>query len=134
MEAIAATSGQAAPAYVGARRTATVHAARLTNFYPLYDGANDQVDRVLPVRRTIFQRIFPRYELSTSETRDQGLGPSFIEIPDWESPAAGTPAVGQERALSGTDRAAPAALLESPPMRPRAPLPAGQGQRIDILV
>jgi len=134
MEAIAATSGQAAPAYVGARRTATVHAARLTNFYPLYDGANDQVDRVLPVRRTIFQRVLPRYELSTSETRDQGLGPTFIEIPDWESPEASSPAVGQERALLGADRAAAAALRESLPMRPRAPLPTGQGQRIDILV
>jgi len=134
MEAIVATSSQAAPAYVGARRTATVHAAKLTNFYPLYDAANDQVDRVLPVRRTIFQRVLPRYELSTSETRDEGLGPTFIEIPDWESPAAATPAVGQERALSGAARAAAAALRDSPPMRPQAPLPAGQGQRIDIFV
>jgi hypothetical protein len=51
----------------------------LTNFYPLYGDANDQVDRVTAVNRTLFQRVIPRYELSTSDTRDSGLGPEFIE-------------------------------------------------------
>jgi len=68
------------------RRTATVPAsARLTNFYPLYGAANDQVDRVLRVQPVQFQRVIPRYWLSTSETRDQGLGPMFAGIP--ETPA-----------------------------------------------
>ena len=53
----------------------------LTNFYPSYDRANDQVDRVVPVRRTIFQRVISRYRLSTSETRDEELGPAFIDVP-----------------------------------------------------
>ena len=53
----------------------------LTNFYPLYDGANDQVDPVTSVRRVFFQRVIPRYRLSTSETRDEGLGPDFVYAP-----------------------------------------------------
>jgi hypothetical protein len=56
-------------------------ASVLTNFYPTYGPANDQVDPVLPVRRTIFQRVVPRYRLSTSETRDEGVGPLFNQIP-----------------------------------------------------
>jgi hypothetical protein len=56
-------------------------AVLLTNFYPEYDGANDQVDPVLPVRSARFQRVVPRYRLSTSETRDQGTGPAFISVP-----------------------------------------------------
>lgn len=137
---MAASPGGAAPAYVGARRMATVHAARLTNFYPLYDGANDQVDRVLPVRRTIFQRVFPRYELSTSETRDQGVGPTFIEIPDWETPLGAF--AGPRRGDSASRQPAPAelALRETAALRetrvagPRAPLEAGLGRRIDMLI
>ncbi|NBC30648.1 MAG: hypothetical protein GVY29_11750 [Spirochaetes bacterium] len=121
-----------------------MHGARLTNFYPLYDGANDQVDRVLPVRRAIFQRILPRYELSTSETRDEGVGPNFIETADWEPPGAPSPGAARGSVAAPSGVAAPeeqaptvaptAALLETPVMRPRAPLPAGQGLRVDILV
>ena len=112
----------ALPAYVAARPSATVKVARLTNFYPLYDAANDQVDRIVPVRRTIFQRIIPRYELSTSETRDQGLGPNFIEVPSFsyvfgEPPAAATP----------TDTEAQGPVSSRP-----SPLPAGVGRRIDL--
>ena len=49
----------------------------LTNFYPRYGAANDQVDRILEVHPIYFQRIIPRYRLSTSETRDLGVGPMF---------------------------------------------------------
>jgi hypothetical protein len=66
----------AAGAYVAARYT---RRGVLSNFYPLYDGRNDQVDRVSAVYRPLFQRMFPRYELSTSDTRDTGLGPAFIQ-------------------------------------------------------
>ena len=52
-----------------------------TNFYPLYDGKNDQVDRVSSVRPVAFQIIIPRYRLSTSDTRDLGTGPGLEEIP-----------------------------------------------------
>lgn len=68
-------------------RTAAVpSSAGLTNFYPLYNGANDQVDAVVRVQPVQFQRIFPRYELSTSETRDLGLGPMFADIPENPAP------------------------------------------------
>jgi hypothetical protein len=79
------------------RRTAVLPAsARLTNFYPLYGAANDQVDAVLRVQPVQFQRIIPRYRLSTSETRDQGLGPMFAGIP--ETPAQ---SFGRTAALAG---------------------------------
>jgi hypothetical protein len=87
--------------------------AALTNFYPTYDGQNDQVDRVSPVRRAVFQRVIPRYRLSTSETRDEGVGPAFISIDrKTEAPEAIRP--------KGTQEA----------FRP-APLPHGSGSLVD---
>jgi hypothetical protein len=68
-----------AVANVARRVVPEMQTARLTNFYPTYDGANDQVDRIVPVRRAFFQRVVPRYRLSMSETRDQGLGPRFLD-------------------------------------------------------
>lgn len=116
----------ASSAYVAARRSPTVNTARLTNFYPLYDAANDQVDRVSPVRRTIFQRVIPRYELSTSETRDQGVGPAFIEVPSFSYSIGSA-----EEAPRG--RAAPLpGGVAAPPAVTQAPLPEGVGQRIDL--
>lgn len=53
---------------------------RMTNFYPLYGSDNDQVDSVSPIRALAFQKVIPRYRLSTSETRDQGTGPALEEI------------------------------------------------------
>ena len=102
----------------------------LTNFYPLYDGANDQVDPVIPVRRAFFQRVIPRYRLSTSETRDEGLGPDFIYAPAYppSGPAARHAAAGREPAspggqVSGPGVAAPSRLyrLDSEPPIPREP-------------
>ena len=57
-----------------------IPAYRITNFYPLYDGQNDQVDPVTAVRPVRFQPIIPRYRLSSSETRDDGTGPAFLEV------------------------------------------------------
>ncbi|UCF96114.1 MAG: hypothetical protein JSV89_13120 [Spirochaetaceae bacterium] len=65
----------------GSRTTPFPGSLRYTNFYPLYNGANDQVDPVLRVQPVQFQRILPRYSLSTSETRDLGVGPMFDEVP-----------------------------------------------------
>ena len=48
-----------------------------TNFYPRYGAPNDQIDPIIKVQPIQFQRVVPRYRLSTSETRDQGLGPVF---------------------------------------------------------
>jgi hypothetical protein len=60
--------------------------ARMTNFYPRYNDANDQVDRISRIRPITFQRVIPRYRLSTSETRDAGTGPAFDEIPVSSAP------------------------------------------------
>jgi hypothetical protein len=101
-------------ASVGARRTGTVPAsARLTNFYPLYGAANDQVDRVVPVRPVQFQRVIPRYRLSTSETRDQGVGPMFAGIPETPAVAPGRPEAAAGRAAWPEDRRRPAPAATS---------------------
>ena len=92
----------------------------LTNFYPTYDGANDQVDPVLPVRRSIFQRIIPRYRLSASETRDEGLGPAFVEST-------------YLTASEGLQSPAPGSSGKSVSPKPQpAPLKPGTGSLVDI--
>lgn len=134
MDAVSASS-----AYVAGRRPPAVNIARLTNFYPLYNEANDQVDRVVPVRRAVFQRVIPRYELSTSETRDQGVGPDFIEVPsfsysigsaarDHTARAGQTPAREESPAVAATGSRPTGAW--TPGMQ--APLPEGVGLRIDL--
>jgi hypothetical protein len=52
-----------------------------TRFYPQYTGGLDYVSYVSPVERVAFQKVLPRYMLSTSQTRDTGLGPLFERIP-----------------------------------------------------
>ena len=80
-----------------------------TNFYPRYGSANDQVDPVSEIHPIYFQRVVPRYRISTSETRDLGVGPMFD-----------------------------AAVLRTtyPKIKPRPrlePLPSWKGRRIDAL-
>ena len=51
-----------------------------TNFYPTYmEGNNDIVTPTSASYRTEFQSVIPRYELSMTETRDKGTGPTFLE-------------------------------------------------------
>jgi hypothetical protein len=79
-----------------------------TNFYPSYSAANDQVDPILRIHPIYFQRVIPRYRISTSETRDLGVGPVFdaaVFMPRYPT-------------------AKPKAHLE--------PLPSWQGRRIDV--
>ena len=87
---------------------------RISNFYPLYGSDNDQVDRVSAVKPPTFQKIIPRYRLSTSETRDQGTGPVFEEISSTAFPL--------------TRRSAPFRNQSNPPLR------YWQGNRIDLSV
>lgn len=54
---------------------------RPTNFYPNYGEGFDHVSPVYPVRRTAFQRVLQRYRLSSTLTRDTGLGPRVETIP-----------------------------------------------------
>ena len=51
-----------------------------TNFYPTYvDNNRDKVTPASPTFRTDFQKVIPRYDLSMTETRDKGTGPTFLE-------------------------------------------------------
>ena len=52
-----------------------------TNFYPTYvDGSLDKVTNATATHSTQFQTVIPRYDLSMSETRNAGTGPTFLEI------------------------------------------------------
>ena len=51
-----------------------------TNFYPTYvDGNKDKVTPTAPTFTTQFQTVIPRYNLSMTETRNEGTGPTFLE-------------------------------------------------------
>jgi len=140
---------EATAAEVGRRAYAYAWTPVLTNFYPTYDGANDQVDRVTAVRRTRFQRVIPRYRLSTSETRDEGLGPSFIDMPSarvtersgrhgrpYHRPAAAAADVSPAEAAAGAGGmpavGSPAAYPLRGPQPTPAPLRPGTGLRVDV--
>ena len=52
-----------------------------TNFYPTYvDGNKDKVTPTAATFKTQFQTFIPRYNLSMTETRNEGTGPTFLEI------------------------------------------------------
>jgi len=115
-----------------ARRATLAVPGVLTNFYPTYGDANDQVDRVMPVRRTIFQRVIPRYRLSTSETRDQGLGPAFIDAGYVHvEPARGERAPGVTGGAVTAGAPPPAVVAARIPTP--APLWPGTGTKVDLL-
>lgn len=119
-----------------------------TNFYPTYDGANDQVDRVTPVRRAFFQRVIPRYQISTSETRDEGVGPAFFDSgttrplrerrPDSPRPRGSAAGVDANTRPAGgaIDASGAAGASNAVPtyISGRPPLPEGVGTRVDIYV
>ena len=51
-----------------------------TNFYPTYvDGNKDKVTPTAATFKTQFQTVIPRYNLSMTETRDEGTGPTFLD-------------------------------------------------------
>ena len=96
---------------------------RTTGFYPLYDGENDQVDAIGPIRAVRFQRVIPRYRLSASETNDTGLGPAFYESPVYVS--SNTPDV--RHATPGHATSSP-----GPRQRPVVPRERGTGTMVDL--
>jgi len=54
--------------------------AATTNFYPTYlDGNKDKVTPTAATFKTKFQTVIPRYNLSMTETRNEGTGPIFLE-------------------------------------------------------
>ena len=79
-----------------------------TNFYPTYvDGNLDKVTPAAATHSTQFQTVIPRYDLSMSETRNAGTGPTFLETAyqppsqnsDPEKQSTGTPQESSERKL-----------------------------------
>ena len=51
-----------------------------TNFYPTYvEGNKDKVTPTTATFKTQFQTVIPRYNLSMTETRNEGTGPTFLE-------------------------------------------------------
>ena len=51
-----------------------------TNFYPTYvEGNKDKVTPTAATFKTQFQTVIPRYNLSMTETRNEGTGPTFLE-------------------------------------------------------
>lgn len=123
-----------------ARSAGSIRFIRQTGFYPLYDGENDQVDPVGPVRRARFQRIVPRYRLSASETNDTGLGPPFYELPVYSPPGRGHAAQQPASAAGPTaaTRAAasrelqPSPQVHSPGDAAQPPLEPWRGTSVDF--
>ena len=79
-----------------------------TNFYPTYvDGNLDKVTPAAATHSTQFQTVIPRYDLSMSETRNAGTGPTFLETAyqppsensDPEKQSTGTPLESSEQKL-----------------------------------
>lgn len=67
------------------RRINYPYLVRPTIFYPRYTSGYDYVSYVSPVEMVAFQKVLPRYWLSSNQTRDTGLGPFFerIQYPSW---------------------------------------------------
>lgn len=58
-----------------------------TNFYPTYvDGNRDKVTPTAATFKTHFQTVIPRYNLSMTETRNEGTGPTFLET-EYQAPS-----------------------------------------------
>ena len=79
-----------------------------TNFYPTYvDGNLDKVTPAAATHNTQFQTVIPRYDLSMSETRNAGTGPTFLETayqppsenPDTEKQSTDTSPESSKRKL-----------------------------------
>lgn len=51
----------------------------ITHFHPLYGEGRDWVTPVESIIRTRFQEVIPYYNLSSTDTRDDGLGPIIEE-------------------------------------------------------
>ena len=69
-----------------------------TQFYPGGEGERAELGPIAGVGPVRLQRIIPRYELSTAETRESGLGPQ-LELP----PQRRSPQRASERANRSAD-------------------------------
>jgi len=74
------------------------HLEGVTNFYPKYDSTKDRVFPVHQITPPIFQSIIPHYQLSMSETRDMGTGPTFLEV-EYPGPAYRRIRAGEKREI-----------------------------------
>jgi len=53
---------------------------RVTTFYPQYGEGRDRVEPIKRIHTVKFQQVIPRYNLSATNTRDDGVGPMFEEV------------------------------------------------------
>ena len=90
------------------RKASWKHLKGTTNFYPTYvDGSLDKVTPAAATHSTQFQSVIPRYDLSMSETRNAGTGPTFLETayqpptenPDPEKKSTDSPPESSERKI-----------------------------------
>lgn len=65
----------------GRRRRRQRYSYPISNFYPRYKDGSGRVDRIEPVSTVQMQRVLPRYDFSTAQTRTSGLGPPLIDSP-----------------------------------------------------
>jgi hypothetical protein len=70
--------------YISRREAIRTYYVRPTFFYPTYRTGLDLVNRVLRTQPVFFQRVFPRYDLSATLTRDTGLGPLIEKLPRYK--------------------------------------------------
>lgn len=63
----------------------------ISNFYPGYGEGSGRLNSIGPISPVRFQRILPRYDLSSARTRTSGQGPPLIETPTIESPLTESP-------------------------------------------
>lgn len=61
-------------------RVSNWNSRRVTTFYPQYGEGRDRVEAIKRVHPTMFQQVIPRYNLSATNTRDDGVGPMFEEV------------------------------------------------------
>lgn len=65
----------------GRRRRRQRYSYPISNFYPRYKDGSGRVDRIEPISTVQMQRVLPRYDFSTAQTRSSGLGPPLIDSP-----------------------------------------------------
>lgn len=63
------------------RRRRRSYSYPISNFYPRYKDGSGRVDRIEPISTVQMQRVLPRYDFSTAQTRTSGLGPPLIDSP-----------------------------------------------------
>lgn len=86
-----------------------------TNFYPQYGDGRDRIKPIRAIQSSLLQPVTPQYDLSESDTRDEGVGPLVNDLP---------------RTLVPTSLAAPHRHSVSEDVEPNTPKKRRRGKRI----